>query len=99
MDDDTHVNAARATYSAGEIIADCMRFFSEHDDGYLKVRRSATSRDLFLVWEWSLGPNAAHYVYVTMEYWRLSEGLDVLRTKVLQTEEGVRMPTRDKMKS
>lgn len=99
MNDDTHVNAVRATYSASEIVADCMKFFVEHDDGFLKVRRSLDSVDLHVTYSWSSGPHAGCYVYSKVEYWQLAFGLDLVRVKVLEAEEGIRKPSPDRMRT
>jgi hypothetical protein len=73
-----------------------LSFFTDHDAGYLKVRRSMPGADLHLTWTWAGGENAGTYVYVRCEYWRILFGLEILRTKVLEVEAGYRRPTADK---
>jgi hypothetical protein len=93
---DPKENLFTSAMANSQLLAELISFYVDHDNGYLKVRRASDSPDLHLTWSWSIGPNAGTYVYVRTEYWRLLFGLELLRTKVLESEEGIRVPTADK---
>lgn len=97
-------NAIRASNEAGdgeeddrEFVYRSLQSFSSHDDGFLKVRRSADSDDLHLTWTWNLGTHSSRYVYVKVAYWQLAYGLVLLYTKLTQVELGERKATPDKL--
>lgn len=71
--------------------------FVDHDDGFLKVRRALDSSDLHLTWTWSVGRLAGRYVYVRVLCWQVGYGLELLMQKLLESEAGLRTPTRDKL--
>lgn len=99
----THVdNNVRVEADLLSVVAnppiDCLRTmndWTEHDGGYLKLRRATDSQDLHLTWTWSIGAHAGKYVYVRCEYWRFIFGLELLWRKVLEVEHGSRKASPD----
>lgn len=83
--------------AAADALRCIVEHFVEHGAGYLKVRRSDPGADLHLAWTWTLGPHAGEYVYVRVEYWRYLFGLELLRHKMDEVEQGIRRGTPDKM--
>jgi hypothetical protein len=71
--------------------------FSDHDDGFLKMRRALDSSDLHLTWTWSVGKQAGKYVYVRVFAWQIAYGLELLLEKLHDVETGQRRATPDKL--
>jgi hypothetical protein len=66
------------------------------DFGYFKLRRATLGGELHLTWTWTLGVHSGSYVYVRVQYWQLTYGLELLSSKVFQVQEGKLIPTVDK---
>jgi len=96
---DANINPPMDAASMGQVLFDAVSFFSEHDDGFLKIRRSLDSADLHLAYTWNTGPHAGSYVYVKTEHWRFTFGLALLKAKVLEAEDGYRKPTPDRFQT
>jgi hypothetical protein len=73
--------------------------FSNFDHGYLKLRRSPLGADLHITWTWTLGPHSGSYVYVRVEFWRITYGLELLARKVFDVDEGKLRPSPDRRNS
>lgn len=91
-----HANSLVDLALGQDALSAAVGFFTEHDNGYLKVRRALDSQDLHLTWTWSVGTWRGSYVYARVEYWRVSFGLELLQSKVLDVEDGLRKPSPDK---
>jgi hypothetical protein len=69
------------------------------DHGYLKTRRDGLKFTLHLTWTWTTGKHHGSYVYVAVDLQDFDAGFDMLARKILDVDEGHRLPTPDRRNS
>lgn len=72
-----------------------LQWFMDHDGGWLRIVPQVDAHEVFFKWKFTTGPWAGHYVMSRTMHWQYAYGLEVLRQKVEEVEEGSRRPTRD----
>jgi hypothetical protein len=77
-------------------IFSCISMF---DHGYLKVKRDLDGYQVHLTWTWTVTRAAGSYVYVRVDGSQLLEGMTTLARKILEVDEGSRVPTKDKRRT
>lgn len=82
----------------GELMAVAVWFqkFLHRDNGYLKVRREVDGDDVHFTWTWTYPPYQRSYVYVRYPYYQSKYALEMLERKLMDVEEGIRVPTPDR---